>query len=107
VSESMRVSVVTVEIAGEEYKLRAMATPEYTQQCAALVNDAIAEVLQHGSFIQAPKAAILAALSLADELMRTRAELDRLNRDSAGFARRLADDLDARIRAAGDLATPG
>jgi cell division protein ZapA len=106
VSDSPRKNVVTVEIAGEQYTLRALATPEYTQQCARLVDDAIQQILQYGALVQSQKAAVLAAMSIADQLLRTRAELEALQRDSQRMARKLAEDLETRLREPPDLATP-
>src|SRR5690606_37562996 len=88
-------SVVTVEIAGEEYTLRADTTPEYAKECAAHVDRTITEILQGGSLIQTHKAAILAALSLTDQLFQARRETQAL-RDEIG---RLAAGLTADVRA--------
>src|SRR5690606_21918836 len=65
-------TVVTVEIAGEEYNIRALASPEYTKDCAAYVDRTLSEIMRQGSLLQAHKGAILAALALADELFQTR-----------------------------------
>jgi cell division protein ZapA (FtsZ GTPase activity inhibitor) len=105
-SEAGHKHVVTVEIAGEEYTLRVLATPEHARECAALVDDAIAQALQHGALVQSQKAAILAALSLADQLLRTREELDALRGETSRFATRLARDLETRLADRPDLATP-
>jgi cell division protein ZapA (FtsZ GTPase activity inhibitor) len=107
VSESPRKHVVTVEIAGEEFTLRALATPEYTQECARVVDEAIQQILQYGTLVQSQKAVILAAMSLADQLLRTRGELEALRGDSARTARRLSEELEARLRESSDLATSG
>lgn len=88
-------SVVTVEIAGEEYTLRADTTPEYAVECAAHVDQTITEILQGGALIQTHKAAILAALSLTDQLFQARRETEAL-RDEIG---RLAEQLTADVRA--------
>ena len=37
-------SSVTVRIAGEEHTIRASAEPEYTKQCAKLVDDRIMDI---------------------------------------------------------------
>ena len=39
-------SVVTLQIAGEEYTIRAHATPEHARACAAHVDAAVREVQQ-------------------------------------------------------------
>jgi cell division protein ZapA (FtsZ GTPase activity inhibitor) len=77
IPESERTSV-TVEIAGEQYNIRAQASPEYTRDCAAYVDRTLSEIMRQGSLVQAHKGAILAALALADELFQTRASSMRL-----------------------------
>lgn len=96
-SENPAKNVVTVTIADEEYTLRAMSTPEHALQCAALVDQSVREVLLQSSLMQPQKAAILAALTLADQLLQLRAEIAEHRRGSAGFARRLADDVEQRL----------
>lgn len=97
--------IVTVEIAGEEYKIRAQASPEYTQECAAYVDRTLGEIMKQGSLVQAHKGAILAALALADELFQTRAELDALRSEvskrSDALVSRIEDGLAARDLAGG------
>lgn len=90
-------TVITVQIAGEDYTIRADATPEYTQQCAAYVDSTIAEILSQGSLIQAHKAAILAALAITDQLFRARQEVSALRAETARLAQRLTADIEARL----------
>ncbi|CAN5681492.1 hypothetical protein BH23GEM9_BH23GEM9_13550 [soil metagenome] len=102
-SQGAESNIVTVEIAGEEYSIRAQASPEYTRECAAYVNGTLTEIMKQGSLIQVHKGAILAALALADELFQTRAELDALRSE---LTRRSAD-LTAKVEdrlTRGDLA---
>jgi cell division protein ZapA (FtsZ GTPase activity inhibitor) len=97
VSDTPSTNVVSVMIAGEEYTLRAMATPEHALRCAALVDEAVRQVLAQSSLVQPQKAAILAALSLADQLLQTQTELTTARDEGAAFARRLAADLERRL----------
>jgi cell division protein ZapA len=90
-------SVVTVEIAGEEYSIRAQASPEYTRECAAYVDRRLSEIMRQGSLIQAHKGAILAALALADELFQTRAELESLRAEVTRRAEGLAGEIEDRV----------
>ncbi len=97
-------TAVTVRIAGEEHTIRANAEPEYTRRCARLVDDRIRDIRAKGGLIEAHKAAILAALSIADEYFQVRAELDRKRREAASRATRLARRIEAELgRPAGDL----
>ena len=84
---------VTVRIAGEEYTIRASAEPEYTRKCAKLVDDRIHEIRVQGGLIEGHKAAILAALSIADEYFQTR---EGLERQRAEFGQKV-DRLVARL----------
>jgi cell division protein ZapA (FtsZ GTPase activity inhibitor) len=71
-------TAVTVRIAGEEHVIRANAEPDYTRRCARLVDERIAHIRSLAGPVEGHRAAILAALSLADELFQTREELDHL-----------------------------
>ena len=90
-------NVVTVQIAGEDYTLRADATEEYTRECAAYVDRTISEILRNGGFVQTHKAAILAALALTDQLFQARADLQATREELAAAADRLAEDVRARL----------
>jgi len=69
-------TAIRVEIAGEEYALRADADEEYTRRCAALVDERMRRVAGKGG-VSAKNAAIMAALDLSDELLRERARIGR------------------------------
>ncbi len=97
-------TVVTVEIAGEEYAIRSEATPDYTRECAAYVHDTIVQIERQGGLVEVQKAAILAALSLTDQLFQARAEADALRRELARLAGELAGDIESHL-AASDLAS--
>ncbi len=59
---------VTVTIAGEEHTIRSNAEPEYTTRCAAHVDQRIHEIKRQVGILEGHKIAILAALSITDEL---------------------------------------
>lgn len=89
---------VTVRIAGEEHTIRASAEPAYTRRCAKLVDDRIHQIRLQAGLIEGHKAAILAALSIADECFQAQEELARVRQDVAERAL----ELSRRIRAATD-----
>lgn len=93
-------TVTTIEIAGDEYTVRTEASREYTLECAGYVNDTIAEIMSRGTLIEAHKAAILAALALADQLFQARGEAEGIRNGVAGNAARLLADIE--IALAGD-----
>ena len=90
---------VTVRIAGEEHTIRASAEPEYTKRCAKMVDDRIHNIRMQAGLIEGHKAAILAALSIADECFQAREELSRVRKEVASratnLARRIQEDLPA------------
>jgi cell division protein ZapA len=63
-----------VRIVGEEYTIRSDVPPEHTKAIAEHVDAAIRKVLENPAITDPGKAAILAAMSITDELFRERAE---------------------------------
>lgn len=61
-----------VRIVGEEYTIRSDAPPERTRAIAEHVDAAIRKVLENPSITDPGKAAILAAMSITDELFTAR-----------------------------------
>lgn len=61
---------VTVRIMGEEYVLRSDARAEHVRQVARTVNDKMQEIANAQPHLDLPRVAIMAALALADELLR-------------------------------------
>jgi len=59
---------VTVRIAGEEHTIRSSAEPEYTARCAAYVDRRFNDTKKQVGLLEGHKVAILAALSITDEL---------------------------------------
>ena len=64
--------VISVEICGQRYPIRTALDPEYVARLAALVDEkmrAAADLTPTGDWV---RLAVLAALNIADELLRTR-----------------------------------
>ena len=61
-------TLVTVTIGGEEYTLKSDRPAEYTRAAADYVDRAVTDVRSVGKIVESHKAAILAALSITDEL---------------------------------------
>ena len=78
---SLRVSIV-----GDEYTLRSNAPEAHTRAVAEHVDRVIRQVLSTGTVIETHKAAILAALQIADELLRARADADALTARTQALA---------------------
>ena len=93
---------ITVVIAGDEYHIRAEATPEYTRECARYLDATITEITRSSRTVMDPhRAAILAALSLADQLFQTRRELEAVNADSAATVSRMSEKIEGKLAALG------
>ncbi|HEX6368022.1 MAG TPA: cell division protein ZapA [Longimicrobium sp.] len=90
---------VTVEIAGERHVLRSDMPPEYTRAVAQHVDDTL-RALPSFPTLEPVRAAILASLSITDELFRARAEADRLRAEIERKTAELAAMLE-------DAQTPG
>ena len=73
-----RRNTVRVSILGDEYVLRTEASAAHTRQVAEHVDRTIRNVIETGSVVETHKAAILAALQITDELLRSRAEVERV-----------------------------
>ena len=65
-------SVVRVTILGDEYSIKSDASPERTRAVAEHVDDVIKQTMRAGNIVEAQKGAILAALSITDELFDAR-----------------------------------
>ena len=81
---------VTVRIAGEEYIIRANTEPAYTKKCAKLVDDRINEIRLQSGLIEAQKAAILAALSIADDCLQAEARNEEVEEETSQQLKNLA-----------------
>ncbi|MGH7508173.1 MAG: cell division protein ZapA [Gemmatimonadales bacterium] len=82
-------NAVRVIIGGEEYTVRSELPPEYTREVAAYLDAALKRVRDSLPMVESHKAAILAALSITDELFQAR----RGDREVADRLSAMADDL--------------
>ena len=94
---SVEKTSVTVRIAGEEHTIRASAEPSYTRKCAEMVDDRIHQIRLQAGLIEGHKAAILAALSIADECFQAQEELEQVRQDLSERASELARRLEGAI----------
>lgn len=82
-------NAVRVVIGGEEYTVRSELPPEYTREVAAYLDAALKRVRDSLPMVESHKGAILAALSITDELFQAR----RGDREVADRLSAMADDL--------------
>jgi cell division protein ZapA (FtsZ GTPase activity inhibitor) len=104
VSDSAQRSVVTVKIAGEDYAIRTEASPEYSRECAALVDGMLREILD-GGLLHSHKAPVLVALAIADRLFQARKEAASLRAELVSLTDGLADGIERELGSS-SLATP-
>ncbi len=78
-----------VRIVGEEYTIRSAVPPEVTRAIAEHVDTAIRQVLENPAITDKGKAAILAAMSITDELFRERAAQAELAEEMRGLSSEL------------------
>jgi cell division protein ZapA len=89
-------SSVTVDIAGERHVLRSDAPAEYTHAVAAHVDSTIRS-LGPAASLEPHRTAILAALTITDELFRAREEIRRLREEVEGRTARMAELLERAV----------
>jgi cell division protein ZapA len=80
---------VRVRILGEEYIVRTDATPERTKEVAQYFDRVVRQVMSTGHVAETHRAAILAGLQIAGELLESREAAEELT----SSLRSLADDL--------------
>jgi len=88
---------VTVRIAGEEHSIRSSAEPEYTRRCARYVDERIHTIKQQVGLLEGHKAAILAALSITDELFQVQDALAAARGEAAERAEKLRRRLERAL----------
>ena len=78
-----------VTICGEEYTIKSEVPPERTRAVAAHVDATIRKVMGNAAVTETHKAAILAALSITDELFRERDAAAEVAESMAGLSSEL------------------
>ena len=82
-------NVVRVTILGDEYSIRSDQSTERTRAVAEHVDQVIKDTMRAGNIVEAQKGAILAALSITDELFDAREAGEGL----AGSMKRLSAEV--------------
>jgi len=85
---------VTVRIGGEDHTIRANVEPEYTRKCAEWVDNRITEIKKQVGLIESHKVAILAALSITDEMFQAQAQAEGIQDSSTRRAESLVMRLE-------------
>lgn len=93
---------ITVNICGEDYTLVAEENTGYMEQVASLVNKKMSEIIA-GAKVGRGDAAVLAAVNLADELLKSEQTAENLRRqvksylDEAAQAKNEASELKRQL----------
>ena len=90
-------SLVHVQIFGQTYAVKAGADAGYVEELAAHVDAQMQEVSRSAGAVDSLRVAVLAALNIADECFRLRADLREADGRAAGRAAALARELAAAL----------
>ena len=90
-------TVTRVEIAGDEYTIRSEASEDYTRECARYVNETIDQIMSQGRLVEAHKAAILAAMALADQLFQAREDAEAVRKELVERSAELLTEVDEKL----------
>lgn len=88
---------VTVRIAGEDYTIRSSADEEHTRRCAQHVDKRLRDIKKQVGILEGHKAAILAALSITDELLQGKEAFELIDADLVSNIGSLTEELEAAI----------
>ena len=89
--------VVHVEIHGQQYPIRSTLDPAYVAELAAYVDQKMRAASRETSAADSLKVAVLAALNIADECFRVRAEEQRRRESMSTRAEELERMLDVAL----------
>jgi len=78
---------VEVYIYGQKYVIRSESSEEYVKEVASLVDRKMREVAQRGRSVSTLNVAVLAALNIADELLKS-------SRDNEELLKRIKDQTE-------------
>jgi cell division protein ZapA (FtsZ GTPase activity inhibitor) len=90
---------VRITLAGQQLAVKTDVKPRYLKELVAYVDRKIDDARAGGKVVTTQRLALLAAVSLADELFRLREEHRRLRREVAERSRRILRQLDAEAGA--------
>lgn len=85
-------ATVTVQVAGKNYQLSGMEEAAYFEHLAAMTDRRIRETAQQNPALDDTAAAVAAALSLADELVKAQQEATLLRKQLEGITKVQPDE---------------
>jgi cell division protein ZapA len=90
-------NLVHVQIFGQTYSVKVGAEAGYVEELAAHVDAQMQEVSRNAGVVDSLRVAVLAALNIADECFRLRADLREADGRASGRAAALARELAAAL----------
>ncbi|MEB3101088.1 cell division protein ZapA [Ferviditalea candida] len=72
---------ITVDIYGMQYKLMGNSSVDHMKTVADFVNEHMLKISKNNSRLDTPRIAVLAAVNMADEYLRMKQEMERLQED--------------------------
>lgn len=97
----MAAEQVSLRIYGETYTLRTDEDPGYAEEVAGYVDARMREVAASGKVVVTSRIAVLAAMHIADELLKLRREVERSRGEDDSRLGTLASRLAAAIEGTG------
>jgi cell division protein ZapA (FtsZ GTPase activity inhibitor) len=88
---------VTVRIASEDYTIRSSAEEDHTKRCAQHVDERLRDIKKQIGILEGHRAAILAALSITDELLQAKDAFELIDIDLVSNIDSLTEELEAAI----------
>ena len=85
---------VKVTLAGQKFAVRTDARPKYVRELAAFVTEKMEEAKKSGKVVTTQSLALLAAMSIADDLFQQRESERALRREIAEKSKRILRYLD-------------
>jgi cell division protein ZapA len=82
---------VQVEIYGQSYSIRGESDPAYTRELAAFVDGKMKEIEKGTGTVDPLRVAILAAITIADELSRERKQRNAVENTTASAVKRILE----------------
>ena len=93
-------TTIPVEIFGQTYNVKAGADPGYVEQLAAFVDERMRDIGRTAGAVDSVRVAVLAALNIADECFRLRADIATAGQQAEEKATTRAEGLARELAAA-------
>lgn len=88
---------ISIKILGQEYKVRARGDHAYVQALSQYINEMVADVQRQGSAVTTMDVIAMTMLNMADDVNKTRTELQSFKETLDKRCSQLIDKIDAGI----------